>query len=68
MATLMKKTKNNYPKVKYRVVNGNGYTLCDSWEEVERKIDYYKTDPNFKDKERFQIKHVIKVTEELIEV
>lgn len=60
--------KEDYPKVKYRVVNGNGYFLCDTWEEVLRKIEYYKTDTVFKNEERFQIKHVIKVTEEFIEV
>ena len=57
-----------YPKIKYRVVNGNGYTLCNNWDEVENVINRYKTDPDFKDEERFQVKYVIKVTEELIEI
>jgi hypothetical protein len=61
----MKKEK-QYPVVKYRVVNGNGYSVCDTWEEVQKRIEYYKTNPLFKDKENFQVKYVIKVTEEKI--
>jgi len=63
-----KSKKEDYPKVKYRVVDGNGYTLCDTWDGVEEKINYYKTNPIFKDKEDFQVKYVIKVTEEYIEI
>lgn len=63
-----KNKKEDYPKVKYRVINGNGYSLCDTWEGVQKQIEYYKTDPLFKDKEEFQVKHVIKVTEEFIEI
>lgn len=64
----MKKKQLKYPIVKYRVVNGYGYSLCNSWEEVEAKIQYYKTDQIFKDDDKCQIKHVIKVTEEYIEL
>lgn len=60
--------KKKYPKIKYRVVNSNGYTTCDSWDQVEERITYYKTNPLFKDKDRFQVKYVVKVTEELIEI
>jgi len=60
--------KKKYPKIKYRVVNGNGYAICDSWDQVEERINYYKTNPLFKDKDRFQVKYVVKVTEELIEI
>ena len=60
--------KKKYPIIKYRVVNGNGYAICDSWSQVEERINYYKTDPLFKDKDRFQVKYVVKVTEELIEI
>jgi hypothetical protein len=63
----MKKEK-QYPVVKYRVVNGNGYTVCDTWEEVQEQIEYYKTNPLFQDKEYFQVKYVIKVTEEKIDI
>jgi hypothetical protein len=63
----MKKEK-EYPIVKYRVVNGNGYTVCDTWEEVQEQIEYYKTNPLFQDKEYFQVKYVIKVTEEKIDI
>ncbi len=64
----MKKKQLKYPIVKYRVVNGYGYSVCNSWEEVEAKIQYYKTDPIFKDDDKYQIKHIIKVTEEYIEL
>ena len=50
------------------MVNGNGYTICDSWSQVEERINYYKTNPLFKDKDKFQVKYVVKVTEELIEI
>ena len=63
----MKKEK-EYPIIKYRVVNGNGYTVCDTWEEVQEQIQYYKTNPLFQDKEYFQVKYVIKVTEEKIDI
>ena len=63
----MKKEK-QYPIVKYRIVNGNGYTVCDTWEEVQKQIEYYKTNPLFRDKENFQVKYVIKVTEEKIDI
>lgn len=63
----MKKEK-QYPIVKYRIVNGNGYTVCDTWEEVQKRIEYYKTNPLFQDKENFQVKYVIKVTEEKIDI
>ena len=63
----MKKEK-QYPIVKYRVVNGNGYNVCDTWEGVQKQIEYYKTNPLFLDKENFQVKYVIKVTEEKIDI
>ena len=63
----MKKEK-QYPIVKYRVVNGNGYSVCNTWEGVQKQIEYYKTNPLFKDKENFQVKYVIKVTEEKIDI
>ena len=57
-----------YSKIKYRVVNGNGYTICDSWSQVEKLINQYRTNPLFKDRDRFQVKYVVKVTEEIIEI
>jgi len=63
----MKKEK-QYPIVKYRVVNGNGYSVCNTWEGVQKQIEYYRTNPLFKDKENFQVKYVIKVTEEKIDI
>lgn len=63
-----KLSKEDYPIVKYRVVNGNGYTVCDTWNEVTERIEYLTTDPLFKDEKRFQPQYVIKVTEEYIEI
>jgi len=50
------------------VVDGNGYSVVNTWDEVLKRVERMKTDPIFKDKERFQVKHVIKVTEEFIEI
>lgn len=63
-----KHSKEDYPIVKYRVVNGNGYAVCDTWSEVVERIGYLKTNPSFRGKERFQPQYVIKVTEEYIEI
>lgn len=68
MASKKTTKKEDYPKVKYRVINGNGYFILDNWDDVLKKIEYYKTHPIFKNEERFQVKHVIKVTEEFIEI
>lgn len=63
----MKKEK-QYPIVKYPVVDGYGYSVCNTWEGVQKQIEYYKTNPLFRDKENFQVKYVIKVTEEKIDI
>lgn len=63
-----KHSKEDYPIVKYRVVNGNGYAVCDTWSEVVERIKYLTTNPSFRDKKRFQPQYVIKVTEEYIEI
>ena len=63
-----KLSKEDYPIVKYRVVNGNGYTVCNTWSEVVERIGYLTTNPLFKDEKRFQPQYVIKVTEEYIEL
>ena len=60
--------KNKYPKVKYRLVNGNGSSVIYNWSDVEKQIETYRTDPLFKDKKRFQPQYVIKITEEYIEI
>ena len=60
--------KDEFPKIKYKLVNGNGWTLCDTWEEVCKKVNYYRTDPIFKDKKRFQPQYVVKITEEYIDL
>lgn len=60
--------KNKYPKVKYRLVNGNGSSVFYNWSDVEKQIEKYRTDLLFKDKKRFQPQYVIKITEEYIEI
>jgi len=62
------KKKEDFPKVKYKVVAGYGSFTCDTWEGVQGAIKRYQTDPVFKDKDDFKVKYVIKITEEYIEV
>lgn len=63
-----KKKKEDYPIVKYRLVNGNGYGLYENLDNVRNAVKYYRTNPIFKDDERFQAQYVIKVTEEYISI
>ena len=63
----MAKTK-KYPNVKYRLVTGNGPSVYYKWDDVLEQIEEYKTNPIFKDKERFQPKYVVKITEEIINI
>lgn len=58
----------NYPNIKYRLVTGNGPSVYYKWDDVERQIEELRTNPAFKDKERFQPKYVVKITEELINI
>lgn len=69
-----KRTKEDYPIVKYRIVNGNGYTLCENEEEFKEKLkrayDFYnelKARNNYRC-ERFKPQYVVKVTEEYVEL
>lgn len=57
-----------YPNIKYRLVTGNGPSVFYDWNEVLKQIEYLRTNPIFKDKERFQPKYVIKITEELLNI
>lgn len=57
-----------YPNTKYRLVTGNGPSVYYKWDDVERQIEELRTNPAFKDKERFQPKYVVKITEELINI
>ena len=64
-----KRTKEDYPIVKYRIVDGNGYNLVEGSEnELKERL---KEDFNFakrvKDK-RFEPQYVIKVIEEYLEI
>lgn len=63
---MMKNKK--YPNIKYRLVTGNGPSVYYKWDDVERQIEELRTNPAFKDKERFQPKYVVKITEELINI
>lgn len=60
--------KKDYPKVKYRLVTGNGPSMFYSWDKVQEYITKIKEDPIFQKEERFQPQYVIKITEELIEI
>ena len=57
-----------YPNIKYRLVTGNGPSVFYDWNEVLTQIEDLRTNPIFKDKERFQPKYVIKITEELLNI
>lgn len=66
-----KRTKEDYPIVKYRIVTGNGYTLFDGNEDslkqkLKERSDWVETLTY--DKERFKIQYVVKVTEEYIDL
>ena len=64
-----KRTKEDYPIIKYRIVNGNGYTLFDGSEnELKERL---KEDLNFAKRvgdKRFEPQYVIKVSEEYIAI
>ena len=72
MAKKSKRTKEDYPIVKYRVVDGNGYSLCEGENELKEKLkrdfEYYESVKGGYDTERFKPQYVIKVTEEYIEI
>jgi 5-formaminoimidazole-4-carboxamide-1-beta-D-ribofuranosyl 5'-monophosphate synthetase len=68
-----KRTKEDYPIVKYRIVTGNGYTVANSEEELKFGLERNKkfVEENCiteRDKKRFSIQYIIKVTEEYIEL
>lgn len=71
---MKKHKKEDYPIVKYRIVNGNGYSVCDGRgeleEELKRMNEFYESlkERNNKDCERFKPKYVVKVTEEYLEL
>ena len=66
-----KRSEKDYPIVKYRIVNGNGYTICNSEEELQEKLERYikfADSLNERDKNRFMPKYVVKVTEEYLRI
>lgn len=58
----------DYPQVKYRMVGRFGPQVFYSWESVLKKLEYYRTEPAFKDDPKYQPKYIIKITEEYIEI
>ena len=64
-----KRTKEDYPIVKYRIVDGNGYSLFEDGENElkERLKKDFKFAKNVNDK-HFEPQYVIKVTEEYLEI
>lgn len=64
-----KRTKEDYPIVKYRIVDGNGYNLFDGSEDELKEL--LKEDFIFAKRvedKRFEPQYVIKVTEEYLEI
>ena len=64
-----KRTKEDYPIVKYRIVDGNGYSLVEGGEDELK--EHLKKDFKFAkehDAKRFEPQYVIKVTEEYLEI
>ena len=57
-----------YPNTKYRLVTVNGPSVFYKWDDVQKEIEELRTNPVFKDKERFQPKYIVKITEEIIEI
>lgn len=60
--------KESYPKVKYRLVTGNGPSIYYSEDELNKKINELRTNRSYKDREDFKPQYIIKITEEYIEV
>lgn len=68
-----KRTKEDYPIVKYRIVTGDGYTVANTEEELKFNLERNKkfVEENCdteKSKKRFSVQYIIKVTEEYIEL
>jgi len=66
-----KRTKEDYPIVKYRVITGDGYFLFEGDEErlkqkLKERSDWVETLTY--NKERFKVQYVVKVTEEYIDL
>ena len=62
----MKNKKDEYPKVKYRIVTGYGYTVANSIEEVETRIK--EANERYPHGGDLAPRYVIKVTEEYIPI
>lgn len=68
-----KRTKQDYPIVKYRIVTGNGYYLVDGNKDAlkkaleEREKFVLNVCRDEKSKKRFSTQYIVKVTEEYIE-
>ena len=64
-----KRTKEDYPIIKYRIVDGNGYNLFEGSEDElkERLKDDFKFAKRVNDK-HFEPQYVIKVTETYLEI
>jgi len=67
-----KRTKEDYPIVKYRVITGDGYFLFEGDEEklkqkLKERSDWIETLTTYH-KERLKAQYVVKVTEEYIDL
>lgn len=62
----MKTKKDEYPKVKYRIVTGYGYTVVNSMEEV--KIYVREAKEKHPHGGNLMLRYAVKVTEEYVEL
>ena len=62
----MKDKKDEYPRVRYRIVNGYGYNVVNSMEEVEMRVKEIKE--KYLPGCDLYPRYVIKVTEEYIDI
>ena len=62
----MKTKKDEYPKVKYRIVTGYGYTVVNSMEEVEMYVREAKE--KYPNGDSLMPRYAVKVTEEYVEL
>lgn len=63
-----RRTKEDYPIVKYRIVDGNGYSLCESEQELLNKLEMAIAFADKVKEDRFKPQYVVKVTEEYIDL
>lgn len=58
--------EDGFPRVRYRLVNAQGYTQYNTWSEIQEKLQEIKREhpEGSEDYEVYKPKYIIKVTEE----